>query len=315
MKSMQRGTSTLLQSQRASSVRLRGSDLSVDQSSIKGDSLSEGSVHNEDDGMVREVYRKLDSKEKPLSQRWYRERQSHLSANQRKTIRELWPIYGIDLKYGSKLNPHETFSSNVLFTSQSPVSLDIGFGSGDSLIHYATNNPEHICIGMEIHKASISTALKSIHASNLRNIKLIRGDVALLLNQYLADDCLNYVSVYFPDPWPNEFRDGERRVIRTGIISLLSKKLRNMGKLRIATDVEDYAKHVVTVMNQSNGAALSDNLLSKTNGSSKWTQTFYRQHEPGQDIPHWRPFTKYEQIAKFDGREVHDFEYEITKTI
>lgn len=258
----------------------------------------------------------LDFKVKPYSQKWYREKQSHLSKNQRKIIRDLFPVYGIVLNYGELVRPINlfNFTSDSRDVSNVGVNLDIGFGSGDSLLYYASMFPNDICLGVEIHKASIATVLLRNHnTSKLNNIKVIRSDIALLM-KYLVDRCLDTVSVYFPDPWTNEFRDGERRVIRVSLLLELSKKMKSNGKLRIATDVSDYATHVVTTMND-----LNDNINTNPNDKTsdlieqthRWNLTFASVHEAGKDLPPWRTVTKYELKAQDaePPRQVYEFEY------
>ena len=44
--------------------------------------------------------------EMPLSQRWYKARQQHLSKAQKQILRNLWPFYGITLHYGEFIDAH-----------------------------------------------------------------------------------------------------------------------------------------------------------------------------------------------------------------
>lgn len=80
--------------------------------------------------------------------------------------------------------------------------LDIGFGSGDSIIGMACADPEALFIGVELHKASIASTLQQIHAQNLNNVKVLRCDAARLLGKHLQAACLDEVCILFPDPWP-----------------------------------------------------------------------------------------------------------------
>jgi hypothetical protein len=40
----------------------------------------------------------------PLSQRWYKLRQRQITPAQRKSLRELWPLYGVDLHHNTSLD-------------------------------------------------------------------------------------------------------------------------------------------------------------------------------------------------------------------
>ena len=154
-------------------------------------------------------------KSMPRSQKWFKAKQQHVSPNQKRIFNEYWPIYGINLKYGTKVVPHELFP-NISASFATPVVLDIGFGTGDSLVGMSQKNKNKIYLGCEIHRAGISTALGNITALGIENVKLIRADVTMLLETYLTDRCLDEVCIFFPDPWVNVERDGGRRVVRKG---------------------------------------------------------------------------------------------------
>ena len=75
----------------------------------------------------------------------------------------------------------------------------------------------------------------------INNVRLIRGDLLLLLQQNLIDASLDDVYVCFPDPW---YSDQDRRVLRPETVALLERKLRPGGRLRLATDVAEMAAWV-----------------------------------------------------------------------
>jgi hypothetical protein len=55
--------------------------------------------------------------EMPLSQRWYKARQQHLSKAQKLILRSLWSSYGITLHYGETIDAHLSafFDDGCLF--------------------------------------------------------------------------------------------------------------------------------------------------------------------------------------------------------
>ena len=239
-----------------------------------------------------------EKKRMPLSQAWYKAKQINLSKNQKRLMNDLFPIHGIILQYGEVLSPEKIFPQIPSFNDNNKITLDIGFGMGDSIVGMALNHREesnHVFIGCEIHKAGIASVLGKIQEHELTTIKLIRADISMLLEHHLTPQCLDEVCIYFPDPWPNAERDGERRVVRKQIIDLLSKKLKAKGKLRIATDVMEYAQHVKTVMTMF----------------PQFHLNYESAHLPCQDGPSWRPITKYERRAVELGNMVWDFEYEL----
>lgn len=236
-------------------------------------------------------------KSMPLSQAWYKAKQINLSKAQKRAINDWFPLYGIKLEYGTVLDPQTLFPrQEQQQTTPLKVILDIGFGLGDSITGMANARRDCDCVfmGCEIHKAGVASALAKIHQLNLTNVKLIRADVSMLLDGYLIDHCLDEVCVFFPDPWPNTERDGERRVIRKQTVDRLMRKLKPKGLLRIATDVSDYAQHVRDVM---------------AGFSSEFQLVVDNEHPPCVNGPSTRPVTKYEKRAAELGNMVWDFEY------
>ena len=154
-------------------------------------------------------------KSMPRSQKWFKAKQQHVSPNQKRMYNDYWPMYGINLKYGNKLIPSEVFQ-NITLSASTKVVLDIGFGTGDSIVGMSQMNKDKIYLGCEIHRAGISIVLGNISSLGIENVRLVRADVTMLLETYLVDRCLDEVCIFFPDPWPNTERDGGRRVVRKG---------------------------------------------------------------------------------------------------
>jgi len=242
--------------------------------------------------------------EMPLSQRWYKAKQQQISPAQKRALRDYWSKYGIELKYGILISENHTLSelfNNTGGTGDSYMVLDIGFGMGDSIVNMATANPAKKYLGCEIHRAGLATTIQNILKFDLKNIRLIRADISLLLNNHMHNRSINEVCIYFPDPWPNEVRDKERRVVRYQILTALSNVMKPNGILHIATDAELYATHVEECIHNynSNSSTCYWNLNTKL-----CSETF-------QDPPLWRPLTKYAMKANDLGNKVWDFEYQL----
>ena len=244
--------------------------------------------------------RTLRCREMPLSQRWYKAKQQHISKAQKRALHDLWDFYGLDLKFGNILEVE-----NIFFPPSNHTILDIGFGAGDSIIGMASAHPSINYIGCEIHRAGLASALQKIMLLNLTNIRLIRADVSMLLHQHLRSRCFDEVCVYFPDPWPNDERDKERRVVRPSILLALSQLLKIDGILRIATDVEAYASHVETSISETN------TILKSTLSDRKWCLYSNDVRSPQDVEPEWRPLTRYCIRAKELGHNIYDLTYQL----
>lgn len=236
-----------------------------------------------------------------MSARWWKEKQSNLSKRQRQLIKDLFPLYGIVLQYGKPLDPSDASIFPPRETS-GKVILDIGFGLGDSLLHFASSRKDDNVIGIELLQAGIAQALEQIHEQRLKNVKIVRCDVTLLFSQNLIDACVDETFILFPDPWPNVARDAQRRVIRPDTLDLLERKMKKGGKLSIVTDVYEYAEYVCCLLQERGRWALLSSTVSEPllSGENR-TLNF--------------PETKYETKAKELGHNVYSLVYKLTNSV
>lgn len=265
--------------------------------------------------MARYLRRIKRRNEMPLSQSWYKFRQKHISKNQKRAYASLWPLYGIDLTFNTTIRLADMFGFNSTADVDPYVVLEIGFGSGESLVRIAADNPLKCYVGCEIHRASIANTLMLINQSSVTNIRLVRCDATVLLESHLERDSIDEVSIFFPDPWRNSGRDSERRVIRRYLLGLYSLALKNRGKLNVATDVEEYATHVrrTTEDFDLRSEPAQVDTRSPTVPQSEWRAIRIYNHAPGADLPDYRCATKYETKAAAEARSVWELRYELVK--
>ncbi|HIV49280.1 MAG TPA: tRNA (guanosine(46)-N7)-methyltransferase TrmB [Candidatus Helicobacter avicola] len=90
-----------------------------------------------------------------------------------------------------------------------PLSIEVGFGSGRHLLDLATQNPNELFLGLEIHTPSIEQVLRQIKLLGLTNLYISHIDARILL-QLIPDASLKNLYVHFPVPW---HKKPHRRVI------------------------------------------------------------------------------------------------------
>lgn len=178
------------------------------------------------------------NKIKPI--RSFVKRQRRLLPNKQKLFDDGWALYGLDTTSGE-------ISTKQVFNRNAPLTLEIGFGMGVTLFNSAQKYPEQDFIGIEVHKPGILTLLTQLKTQSLRNIRIYNEDAVIVLEQCIPDNSLEKVLIFFPDPWQKK-RHHKRRLIQPKFVTLLQKKLKSQGVLHIATDWEDYANHIVTVL-------------------------------------------------------------------
>jgi len=79
------------------------------------------------------------------------------------------------------------------------------------------------------------------------NVRVIEGDAKEVMRDALPDASLDGAHIFFPDPWPKK-RHHKRRLIEPAFVSLLTTKLKPGATVHLATDWEDYARHMREVL-------------------------------------------------------------------
>lgn len=207
-------------------------------------------------------------------------RQGRLTLGQQRALDNLWPLYGVEYQ-------EQLLDLNSLFGRDADTILEIGFGNGDSLFQMAEKNPQNNYIGIEVHRPGIGHLLQLIEQSSVKNIRIVCHDAVDVLKQQIPDHSLTRLQLFFPDPWHKK-KHHKRRIVQHDFVNLVAQKLKHGGLFHLATDWEDYAKHMLQVLTASNVF----NNLSPQNDYV--------------DRPKERPITKFEQRGHRLGHGVWD---------
>ena len=166
-------------------------------------------------------------------------RAGRMTVAQERAWAELWPGFGLE----SADAPLDLAS---VFGREAPRTLEIGFGNGESLVSLAAEHPERDFLGIEVHRPGVGHLLLRIEELGLRNLRVICRDAVEVLERCIAEAALDEVLLYFPDPWPKK-RHHKRRIVQPGFVALVASRLRPGGVLRMATDWQPYAEHMLAV--------------------------------------------------------------------
>lgn len=183
------------------------------------------------------------SAEHPRAIRSFVIRGGRLTSSQENALATQWPHFGLDAQNGL-IDPAQVFGRRA------PLVMEIGFGMGDSLLTMASGNPERDFIGVEVHKPGVGRLLHEIAEKRLHNLRVYRHDAKEILRDCIADDSLDCIQIFFPDPWHKK-RHNKRRLIQSEFIEQLRPKLKIGGTLHMATDWVPYAEHMMEVMNDA----------------------------------------------------------------
>jgi tRNA (guanine-N7-)-methyltransferase len=169
-------------------------------------------------------------------------RQGRVTKGQERALETQWPKFGVE--YGSqRINLNETFGRK-----DSKKILEIGFGMGDATAKIAQTLPDFDFLAVEVHTPGVGGLLKQIEELTLTNIRVVQHDAVEVLQHMLADESLDGVHIFFPDPWHKK-RHHKRRLIQAEFVKLLCAKLKIGGYLHVATDWQEYAEWVLEVLN------------------------------------------------------------------
>ncbi len=207
-----------------------------------------------------------------------RRRGKSLRSGQQAALERCLNALAIDLNAPAPADIRELFAAAV-----KSVSLEIGFGGGEHLLHRMRGEPETGFIGVEPFVnglAKLAAALDDRVPSNLR----IHDDDATRLLDWLPDACLDSIDLLYPDPWPKR-RHWKRRFVSPVNLDRFARVMKHGAVFRFASDIETYVNWTL--------------LHCRAHPAFEWqAQTSADWSEP---FPGW-PGTRYEAKALRQGR-------------
>ena len=211
-------------------------------------------------------------------------RQGRLTKGQESAMQSLWPQFGIEAADTELKLAH-------LFGRTAPITLEIGFGNGESLLQMAQAAPDRDFLGIEVHTPGVGHLLKLMGDTGVTNIRVFNTDAVEILKQRIPAQSLDRVQLFFPDPWHKK-KHHKRRIVQPEFVDLMSSRLSQGGVFHMATDWQHYAEYMVEVMQtRSDFQNLAEN-------------------PPYSPRPATRPLTKFENRGLRLGHGVWDLLYQ-----
>jgi len=211
-------------------------------------------------------------------------REGRLTSGQARALEELWPRFGLE--------PGQTeINIAKIFDRNATTILEIGFGNGESLASIAETHPENNYIGIEVHRPGIGSLLLRLEEGGIKNARVICCDAGDVFLSNIADESLDAIYLFFPDPWPKK-KHHKRRLVQPGFVQQLRYKLKIGGRFHVATDWQNYAEYVLAVLSAAEGFI---NIAGNGRYSAK---------------PEYRPETKFERRGRLLGHDVWDLVFQ-----
>ena len=223
---------------------------------------------------------KLSSKSKSLRTiRSFVRRSGRITVAQKKAWDKYWAVYGINPEAGP-LDLSTLFQNN-----NQRFILEIGFGNGENLVDCAKKDPNSNFIGIEVYPSGIGQCLINANKYDLKNLRLLCNDAVDGFNKQIANESLDVINIFFPDPWPKK-RHHKRRLISEDFIVLIKSKLRQNGLVHICTDWADYGRDI---------SALFESM---------------KEFKPLEKFPK-RLHTKFEKKGLASGHSIYEFAFQL----
>ncbi|MGA0603369.1 tRNA (guanosine(46)-N7)-methyltransferase TrmB [Caulobacter sp. KR2-114] len=187
--------------------------------------------------------------------------------------------------------PETPFDPRPLAAAGGQVWLEIGFGGGEHLAAQAERRPGDLFIGAEPFLNGVASALRHVDERGLRNVRLHPGDARELMGR-LPDGSVDRIIILFPDPWPKA-RHHKRRLVQDDFLAEAARLLKPGGRLRFATDWEDYANWTLRkLLDQPAFGWLADRADDWRKPPADHVTTRYEEKRLGDCEPIWLEFER-----------------------
>lgn len=210
-------------------------------------------------------------------------RTGRMTEGQRQAYENNWQKYGLTIDAGR-------LDSVDCFGRAAPLVFEIGFGMGQSLAEMAQAEPGKDFIGVEVHTPGVGKLMMLCEQWQLSNVRIYEADAIDVIDQCLSPNSVDRFQLYFPDPW-HKTKHHKRRIVQPEFLARVERLLKPGGILHFATDWQNYAEHMLQLLEASPGFNNAD---SGGAYSAK---------------PSWRPETKFERRGQRLGHGVWDLIY------
>lgn len=207
----------------------------------------------------------------------YRLRGSRITDAQEAALMAHWEKFG--LENDVPLNLDE------IFPSYKTRVMEVGFGMGEATAILAKDFPETAFLAVEVHRPGVGKLCARLEENGSENVRILQHDVIDVINNQLADESLDGVHIFFPDPWQKK-KHTKRRLLTPEFLRLIYPKIKKGGFIHVATDWVPYAKFALKSFAQ------------------------VPEYQGGEvERPSWRPVTRFEGQGLDKDHRVTDMRY------
>ena len=193
------------------------------------------------------------------------------------------------LETSTSVDPAASLDLVQAFGRDAELIVEIGPGTGESLIPMAKARPQANVLAFEVYQPAIARMLAQLAGNDLDNVRIVVADAVAAMEHLVPARSVAEVWLFFPDPW-HKARHHKRRLLTPEFAALSASRMKPGAIWRIATDWTDYAERMREVLDNDPSFA---NLY------------------PNGWAPRWdaRPTTQFEQRGLDAGCQIFDLAY------
>jgi len=207
----------------------------------------------------------------------YRLRGSRITDAQEAALQLHWQKYGL-------LNDVPLNLDEIFPTYKTRI-MEVGFGMGEATAILARDFPETAFLAVEVHRPGVGKLCARLDENGSANVRILQHDVIDVINNQLADESLDGVHIFFPDPWQKK-RHIKRRLLTPEFLRLIFPKIKKGGFIHVATDWVPYAEFALKSFAQ------------------------VPEYQGGEvSRPNWRPITRFEGQGLDKNHRVTDMRF------
>ena len=171
----------------------------------------------------------------------YRLRGSRITDAQEAALAAHWQKYG--------LTNDVPLDLDEIFPTYKTRIMEVGFGMGEATAILAKDFPETAFLAVEVHRPGVGKLCARLEENGSENVRILQHDVIDVINNQLADESLDGVHIFFPDPWQKK-KHTKRRLLTPEFLRLIYPKIKKGGFIHVATDWVPYAEFALKSFSQ-----------------------------------------------------------------
>jgi len=215
-----------------------------------------------------------------------------MSEAQERAWIELAPHYVIDAPRdaaATSVRPGSAVDPAAVWGRAAPLVVEIGSGQGHAIVRAAASRPDVDFLAVEVFRAGLARTMLDADRAAVDNLRLVEANAPEVLQHLLPPASVSELWIFFPDPW-HKNKHTKRRLVTPGFAAVAAGSLCAGGRLRLATDWEDYALQMRDVLD----------------GASQFERGFAGEWAPRFE---GRALTAFERKGTRAGRDIRDLVY------